>query len=78
MPHKARLRLTADMVPSTPPVYTVTPENNGLRIVIGSDDPKIPGTQERTLVLGGKRMDNVVGQARLALGDSLGFRLNKR
>ena len=64
------LRLTADMVPSTPPVYTVTPENNGLRIVIGSDDPKIPGTQERTLVLGGKRMDNVVGQARVALGDS--------
>ena len=64
------LRLTADMVPSTPPVYTVTPENNGLRIVIGSDDPKIPGTQERTLVFGGKRMDNVVGQARVALGDS--------
>ena len=65
------LRLTADLVPSTPPVYSVTPENNGLRIVIGSDDPKIPGTQERTLVLGGKRMDNVVGQARMALGDSL-------
>ena len=64
------LRLTADMVPSTVPVYTVTPENNGLRIVIGSDDPKIPGTQERTLVLAGKRMDNVVGQARLALGDN--------
>ena len=65
------LRLTADLVPSTPPVYSVTPENNGLRIVIGSDDPKIPGTQERTLVLGGKRMDNVVGQARVALGDSV-------
>lgn len=65
------LRLTADLVPSTPPVYTVTAENNGLRIVIGSDDAKIPGTQERTLVLGGKRMDNVIGQARVALGDSL-------
>ncbi|MGZ8441843.1 MAG: type IV pilus secretin PilQ [Candidatus Binatia bacterium] len=65
------LRLTADLIPSTPPVYTVTPENNGLRIVIGSEDPKIPGTQERTLVLGSKRMDNVVGQARVALGDSL-------
>jgi type IV pilus assembly protein PilQ len=65
------LRLTADLVPSTPPVYSVTPENNGLRILIGSDDPKIPGTKERTLVLGGKRMDNVVGQARVALADSL-------
>ncbi len=66
------LRLTADLVPSMPPLYTVTPENDGLRIVIGNDDQKIPGTHERTLVLGGKRMDNVIGQARLALGDSLG------
>ena len=64
------LRLTADLLPSTVPVYTVTPESNGLRIVIGSDDPKIPGTQERMLVLAGKRMDNVLSQARLALGDS--------
>jgi type IV pilus assembly protein PilQ len=65
------LRLTADLVPIAPPVYTVTAENNGLRIVIGSDDPKIPGTQERILVLGGKRMDSAIGQARVALGDSL-------
>ena len=64
------LRLTADLLPSTVPVYTVTPESNGLRIVIGSDDPKIPGTQERMLVLAGKRIDNVLSQARLALGDS--------
>ena len=64
------LRLTADLVPSTVPVYTVTTENNGLRIVIGNDDPKIPSTQERMLVLAGKRMDNVLGQARLVLGDS--------
>ncbi len=64
------LRLTADLLPSTLPVYTVTPESNGLRIVIGSDDPKIPGTQERMLVLAGKRMDNVLSQARLVLGDS--------
>ena len=64
------LRLTADLLPSTVPAYTVTPESNGLRIVIGSDDPKIPGTQERMLVLAGKRMDNVLSQARLALGDS--------
>jgi len=64
------LRLTADLVPSTVPVYTVTTESNGLRIVIGSDDPKIPSTQERVLVLAGKRLDNVLGQARLVLGDS--------
>ena len=64
------LRLTADLLPSTLPVYTVTPESNVLRIVIGSEDPKIPGTQERMLVLAGKRMDNALSQARLALGDS--------
>lgn len=64
------LRLTADLVPSVPPAYTVTPENNGLRIVIGNPDPKNMASLETALVVGGKRVDNVAGQARAVLGDS--------
>lgn len=64
------LRLTADLVPSTPPVYNVTPESNGLRIVVGNADQKGAPSMETTLVRGGKRVDNVSGQARVVLGDS--------
>lgn len=64
------LRLTADLVPSTPPVYAVTPENDGLRIVIGNADPKSTASLETTLVLGGRRMDNASSQAQAAMGES--------
>ncbi len=51
------LRLTIETVPSSVPTYIITPEGNGLKIVIGSEDPKATASREFTLVTGGKRVD---------------------
>lgn len=53
----ASLRLTVDVAAATVPPYTVTPENGGLKIVIGSVDSNATAKKHINLVQGGKRTD---------------------
>jgi type IV pilus assembly protein PilQ len=56
------LRLTLDSVPSALPPYVVTPEEGGIKVVVGAADPKATARRERILVRGGK-------QIKIASGD---------
>jgi type IV pilus secretin PilQ/predicted competence protein len=51
------LRLVTDIAAATVPPYTITPENGGLRIVVGSLDANATTTRDFTLVRGGQRVD---------------------
>jgi len=53
----ASLRLTVDIAAATVPPYTITPEDGGLKIVIGSVDSNASAKKHVTLVQGGKRTD---------------------
>ena len=53
----ASLRLTVDVAAATVPPYTITPENGGLKIVIGSIDSNATAKKYINLVQGGKRTD---------------------
>jgi type IV pilus assembly protein PilQ len=51
------LRLTTDIAAATVPAYTITPEDGGLRIVIGTENPSATGRKDVTVVRGGVRAD---------------------
>lgn len=51
------LRLTMETKPSRVPAYVVTPEGGGLKIVVGTADPKATAKRNLILVHGGKRVD---------------------
>jgi len=51
------LRLTTDIAAATVPPYTITPEDGGLRIVIGTENPSATGRKDVTVVRGGVRAD---------------------
>ena len=51
------LRVIAELSAATVPPYTMTPENGGLKIVIGAVDPNVTAKRDATLVKGGKRVD---------------------
>ena len=51
------LRLVTDIAAATVPPYTITPENGGLRIVVGSPDANATTTRDFTLVRAGQRVD---------------------
>jgi type IV pilus assembly protein PilQ len=53
----ASLRLTVDVAAATVPPYTITPENGGLKIVVGSVDSNATAKKHINLVQGGKRTD---------------------
>jgi type IV pilus secretin PilQ/predicted competence protein len=51
------LRLTTDIAAATVPPYTITPEDGGLRIIIGTENPSATGRKDVTVVRGGVRAD---------------------
>ena len=51
------LRLVSDIAAATVPAYTITPDNGGLRIVIGNVDPNIATKKHSVMVQGGRRVD---------------------
>jgi type IV pilus assembly protein PilQ len=66
------LRVSIDAISAELPVYSVAPDDGGIKIVVGSADPKITANREWTLVRGGKRMDTVAAQAKSLLTDTQG------
>jgi type IV pilus assembly protein PilQ len=64
------LRLTFDVAAATVPPYTITPDDGGLKIVIGPVEPNATARKDLTLVRGGKRMDTTaVDTASITSGD---------
>jgi type IV pilus secretin PilQ/predicted competence protein len=51
------LRLTTDIAAATVPLYTITPEEGGLKIIIGSSDANATAKKDVTLVKAGMRAD---------------------
>jgi type IV pilus assembly protein PilQ len=51
------LRLTTDIAAATVPPYTVAPENGGLRIIIGTENPSATAKKDVTIVRSGVRAD---------------------
>ena len=51
------LRLSTDIAAATVPLYTITQDDGGLRIVIGTENPNATAKKDVTLVRGGKRTD---------------------
>jgi type IV pilus secretin PilQ/predicted competence protein len=51
------LRLVTEIAAATVPAYTITPENGGLRIVIGNADANITAKKHSVMVQGGRRVD---------------------
>jgi type IV pilus assembly protein PilQ len=62
------LRMTVDAVSSSVPVYTISPEDGGLRIVIGTSDPTISARRGLVFARNGKRMDSVAAQGGISAG----------
>jgi type IV pilus assembly protein PilQ len=56
------LRITVDSVPSSLPPYVVTPEAGGVKMVVGTADPKATARREIILVRGGKRVNISSGE----------------
>ncbi len=51
------LRLTIETMSASVPAYLITPEGGGLRVVLGTADPKATVKRELVFVKGGKRVD---------------------
>jgi type IV pilus secretin PilQ/predicted competence protein len=51
------LRLTTDIAAATVPPYTIMPEDGGLRIVIGAENPTATARKDVTIVRNGVRAD---------------------
>jgi len=56
-------RMTLEIMAGAVPPYVVTPEDGGVKIVIGSADSKIAGKRSFDLVKGGKQVDQRVTEA---------------
>ncbi len=55
------LRLVLEIAAATVPAYTISPEDGGLRIVVGSRDPNATAKKNLTLVKDGKRTELIAG-----------------
>jgi type IV pilus secretin PilQ/predicted competence protein len=51
------VRLTTDIAAATVPPYTVSPEDGGLRIIIGTENPSATARKDVTVIRGGVRAD---------------------
>jgi type IV pilus secretin PilQ/predicted competence protein len=56
-PVEGGLRLTTDIAAATVPPYTISPEDGGLRIVIGAENPAATARKDVTIVRSGVRAD---------------------
>jgi type IV pilus assembly protein PilQ len=64
------LRFTTDIAAATVPPYTITPEEGGLKIIIGSIDANATAKKDVTLVKAGMRADVRAAEASAAGGKS--------
>lgn len=53
----SNLRLVVEIAAATVPPYTISPEDGGLKIVVGSQDPSASIKREFTLIKDGKRVE---------------------
>jgi type IV pilus assembly protein PilQ len=51
------LRMTMEMTPPNVPAYVITPEEGGIKVVVGSAEPKASAKRAFDLVKGGKRVE---------------------
>jgi len=65
-------RLTADTPGTVVPPYTVTADDGGLRIAIGTQEPKGIAKQAVDLVKGGIRVEDKIAEAKVTSGDARG------
>ena len=56
-PGEGYLRMTIEMTAANVPAYVITPEDGGIKIVVGSADPKATAKRSFDLVKGGKRVE---------------------
>jgi type IV pilus assembly protein PilQ len=63
---EANLRLVVEIAAATVAPYTISPEDGGLKIVVGNVDPNINAKRNVVLVRGGRRLD--VQQSAPAIG----------
>jgi len=54
------LRLVTEIAAAAVPAYTVSPDNGGLRIVIGAMDPNIPTKRNSVIVQAGRRLSGSI------------------
>jgi type IV pilus assembly protein PilQ len=63
------LRMTIEAISAAAPVYAVTPERDGIKIVVGTADPKSSATRDFILVRAGRRTDGVASPAGAITGE---------
>jgi type IV pilus secretin PilQ/predicted competence protein len=63
------LRISVDAISSEPPVYSLSPADGGIKIIVGNSDLKKTATRDLTLIRGGRRM---APQERSMSSESLG------
>ena len=51
------LRLVTEIAAATVPAYTISPDDGGLKIIVGNADPNISARRNTVLVRGGRRVD---------------------
>ena len=66
------LRMTIETPAASPPPYVVTPEEGGLKIVVGSPDANATARQQLVLVREGKRLDIGVAEVKTGATDISG------
>jgi type IV pilus secretin PilQ/predicted competence protein len=59
-PGEGYLRMTIEMTAANVPAYVITPEDGGMKIVVGSADPRATAKRSFDLVKGGKRVESIV------------------
>ena len=62
------LRMSIETASATPPPYVITPEDGGLKIVVGAPDANATARQQLALVREGKRVDIGVAVAEVKTG----------
>ena len=66
------LRMTMEMPTPTVPSYVITPEEGGIKVVIGFSDPGATDRRVFDLVRGGKRVESGTGAARSSISIDAG------
>jgi type IV pilus secretin PilQ/predicted competence protein len=62
-------RVTTDIAAATAPPYTITPEDGGLKIVLGALDPNSSAKRNIVLIRGGQRVDVMATGASSSAGN---------
>jgi type IV pilus secretin PilQ/predicted competence protein len=60
------LRVALEVSAATVPPYVITPQDGGLRVIIGTTDPKLTAKRDLELVKSGKRVDTRLAETKAA------------